>query len=362
MRRGLLYLTVLSLSLAASGCSKGMGGSAGETIGLSSTPIEINAGFADDTRGLDPTGITNIQSFGMSAIWNMGETDENLWFLTEQKVEKEVVDEDARIYKWNIVPSAYWPLTGDLSFFFYTPFNDPQYQDVKFVSSRTGLPGVTFTQRKNVSTHYDFCAGKPIYNRSEMGGALSVEFDHVLSQIQIFANYDGILAPGTFAMIDSIRFENVYGSKTLYFKNDVNCFEWQDETGLTADASYTISRWNTELTTDSLPRMNALNDNHQKIYNKAGVLYLPPQTLPDNAQIRVFYGIYLGIPASPKLASSFESVVAFRSGTTLPMNKVVKLNLTLGVGVTSVTQVNATILDWTDSNNVMNNGNPIEYE
>jgi len=355
---------VLLTFLVATSCNKEEGAWTGEGTfpDFSTVPIEINASVASSTKGQDPTGIVEIQNFGMSAIWNYDSSPVNRWMLTDQLVQKEVVDESTHTYNWIINPQAFWPLAGTLSFFFYTPFKDSQHPESNFIPSSSGMPGITFSPGQNATTQYDFCVAAPLHERTSAQGPLTVTFDHVLSRVYLYANYDGLLPPDTFVMIDSVRFENIYGTKNIWFKNDSTKYAWQDETGLTPDASYVISQKNGQIVVDSLVRRNVANDNHKGLYQSAGRLYLLPQNLSPSASLHVYYGFYIGDVHNPKRIGGFEKDVPFPSGSVWPMGKTVKLNLTLGVGLSSVCIINAEITDWTDSNNEMNGGNPIEYE
>jgi len=348
---GVPALALLAL-LALPSCHKD---EAEEKIPMSTTPITITTPLLDwETKGIDPLQDANLKNFGVSAIFNYDEDGDNQWYLKEQAIVKQDGDTP-----WTINPKAYWPLLGDLCFFFHAPSNI-NYPEIKFIETTTGFPKVEYAPTTDVTRQIDFCVGVPDMHFTRLDNPIPVQFVHTLTQVTFEANYTGIVPAGYFVLIDSVKVKNVIGTNTVTYRADDPYFEWESDSGHTADSAYVLQRTKNHIRQDSLRRSTGLSpDTYYPLINSAGRLYLLPQTLGPNASLEVSYGFYYNYGASPTAIALFTKVLPLPEGQIWPAGKTVNYRLCLDVGISSPLRLESSITDWVSSGNTHT---PYEFE
>ena len=204
-----------------------------------------------------------------------------------------------------IADPVYWPFDGTLSFFCYAPCQDGSADIVledpvteagivsRLPDYLAGSPLIRVTPATSVADQVDFLAAPPILDRSRTDASGSSSLDlsqHRMTQVEFWFNATGS-GEGNAVRVTSISLKDVIGSKYLYFKQ--NGCVWSDTVSPVAfgtelpRASYRISVEDQELDEVDVPERNAANDNHVASQTGKGVLYLLPQTLPDDAELMV---------------------------------------------------------------------------
>lgn len=303
--------------------------------------------FIPQTRGTDPLQDDNLKNFGISAIYNFDGTGENRWYLSEQAVIK-----GAGEHEWVINPQAYWPLFGDLSFFFHAPSNI-NYPEIKFIETGTGLPMVEFTpSTTDIAGQIDFCMGRPVMHYTQADNPVPVHLEHTLTQLMFYANYTGRIPKGFFMLITEVKVKNVVGTKRATYSTSEPYYVWEDESAHTADSVYVLERSKNHMAQDSIRISKGLDpDTYYPLSNSPGRLYLLPQTLGPDAVIEVTYGFYTNYGANPTLIAMFAKEVPLPEGQVWHGGETINYQMTVDVGISSPIKLTCTITDWVSSGN-----------
>ncbi len=284
---------------------------------------------------------------------------------------------------------VYYPLDGTLSYFCYAPYRsdaamypapDPETRDLVLTAPvsddavRSRLPGylpgsplLRYTPAAAVADQVDLLVAPPLLDRrrDDDGGRIPLDFSrHRLTQVRFAFNYSGELRHPEFICVTGIEVRQVAGSAYLYFTETgahVTDCRWCTELSLDDPvteaplplASYHLEEADGALLTGvgaEVPARNADNDNHLPVCTDAGVLYLLPQTLPDDAMLLVSYVIceQHGVPLSAEVVSA---PLKTASTPAWPAGKQVRYLLTLNVPNHQVSGISARIYDWEDAGN-----------
>lgn len=345
-----IQVVLLLVSLTLASCSRSSNDISYNDITASSRSIQLsNPWFGDFTKGVDPLQNTNLVNFGVSAIKNFDGVNENQWYLSDQPVVKGIGSNP-----WAINPTAYWPLSGNLSFFFHAPSNI-SYPEIRFIETTTGMPKVEFTpSTTDIAGQIDFCIGHPVMHCTANDNPIPVTFEHALTRISFYVNYIGVVPPGYFVMIDSLKIKNVAGTNTATYLASSPYFAWDNVSAYTNSAEYVLDRTKTHIRMDSLRKAGTITENggYQLLTNTPGRLYLLPQTLGPEARLEVTYGLYTNWGASPTVIGLFAKEVPLPEGQVWPAGKMVNYKVTVDVGISSPLQLSSTITDWTPSGNI----------
>lgn len=349
----LYYPLIAMFALFVTSCQKEY-----DELIVSDTAIEVYVPWNTDntTRGMDPLQNENLENFGFSAIWNYDGVSTNQWYISELPI----VKDKTAANPWVLNPTAYWPIVGDLSFFFHAPSN-VSHSEIKFIETTTGYPQVEFTPvTADVADQIDFCMGVPVMHATAADGAVPVQLNHALTQVLFQVNYTGKIPPGFFMLIDEIRVKGLVGTKKASYTTTSPYITWEDESEHTADSVYVLKRTSNHLRNDSIRMTTGQTpDTYQIIYNSAGRLYLLPQTLGSDARLEVVYGFYYNYGASPTMIAQFAKEISLPDAQVWPIGKTVTYKVTVDVGESAPLKLTTTITDWVASGN---NHSEVEYE
>lgn len=157
-------------AVALASCSKDKMIEAGSSDAISFKPLTTKATEVSTTTLPNFTvyAYYDASSAGMSASLNPG-------FMNAQPV-------TGGHNAWTYTPTKYWPSSGQLHFFAYSPTGD---NGVTFApASGAGLPEITYTVPTAVADQNDFLVAQALdQTKSTPVAPVSLTFDHALSQI-----------------------------------------------------------------------------------------------------------------------------------------------------------------------------------
>lgn len=277
------------------------------------------------------------------------------------------VTKDWSLNTWSTNVPYYWPLKdyATVSFFAYAPYLTDTTQLRLDPSYTAGTPNLMFTPKSNPQKQIDFCVAAPLFDKTSDDNPLSFHFDHTLTYIKFFANYQGTLPSEsgyTYQIkIDKLTLANIMGTKKLTFKATSPYYEWSADNN-SCDSTYTLSRANEELTDDELPS-NVEDEGvvpYRELEYARGMLFLLPQTINEAAQtntstLEIDFSFVRKSATSQETLSQFNIVKDLPSGTVWAPCGVVSYYFTLDVENLSIVKFYASsstwINDWTDSGN-----------
>lgn len=305
------------------------------------SPIAMSVEMGPSTRAVDPLTTPNLTSFDVMAIWNYNGSAANKWYLRGQEVTKPST-------VWTTTPPSYWTVTGNLSFFMYTPKASANIVPVYPVS---GMPGITYTSSPtDIANQPDLCIARPVLNATKEIGPVPAVFHHALTQILFDMNYKGTPPSGYSVKIERVRLINIIATRTATFTTVAPYFEWS---GGTSDATYELNTSTGHLRNDYIPESPALE---VPVQNSLGRLYLLPQTLDPSAHIEITYGFYDTAPDPDVRKAEITKVVSIPSPSEWPANRTIRYKITVDVGDSSpITLTGYSIDDWTESGSIHTN-------
>ena len=320
------------------------------------SPIEMSTAF---TKAMDPLANSNlhIQKFDISAIWNYDGSSTNKWYIDTQEVVRNGSSQ------WVTAPMSYWPVLGNLSFFFYAPSKTVAGSMINFNKENTGMPSVTFIPlTHDVSDQVDMCMAQPVLNVTKQIGPVPADLYHTLTQVWFDMNYKGTLPdPNYYVLIDQIAIKNVIGCKKCYYAMSAPYYEWQPDSECTADSTYVVSRFtHNELKSgyftpgiweyDSLPLET--DGVFVPVQNSFGRLYLIPQHIETTTIISITYGFYVKVLDNYVAVASFTKELPMPAAMDWEPNRVVRYKITLDIGLSQPVVTGYVIDDWQSSGNV----------
>ena len=346
MRRGLIKHTlILTVLLAAVSCDHTenhiLTVDYGECpVPDSLSPIAMNVEMGPSTRAVDPLTTPNLTSFDVMAIWNYNGSAANKWYLRGQEVTKPST-------VWTTTPPSYWTVTGNLSFFMYTPKASANIVPVYPVS---GMPGIEYTpSTTDIANQQDLCLARPVLNATKEIGPVPATFHHALTQVWFDLNYEGTPpgSPAYSVKVEDIRINNIIGTRTATYTTTPPYFEWS---GGTADCTYELTLAASHLRNIYLPLKPATE---VAVQNSLGGLFLLPQTLDPSATIEITYSFFDTAPDPDVRKATFTKSVSIPSPSVWPANRTIRYKITVDVGVSSPIDLSGyTIDDWTESGSV----------
>lgn len=267
---------------------------------------------------------------------------------------------------------CYWPFSGKLSFFAYAPFMSETclHVDQDYVS---GYPFFKYIPDNDVSNQPDFCIADPVLDQRTTSVPIPLLYHHTLSQIVFSANYAGELPSITsvsplYIKVDSIRINNVIGSKIVSVRNGSPCFEWQDDAECPdADrTSYVIVRpirkqiRNEALSAAVSPGI----DNYLELTSTNGVangvMYLLPQLMEyGDVYLDVTYGYYEMVDNTETLRASVSTTCPLPAVSWEP-SKAYRYKFTIDIANNIIVTPTVSVEPWIDVNNT--EASPIHIE
>ena len=302
------------------------------------SPIAMNVEMGPSTRAVDPLTTPNLTSFDVIAIWNYNGSAANKWYLRGQEVTKPST-------VWTTTPPSYWTVTGNLSFFMYTPKASANIVPVYPVS---GMPGIEYTpSTTDIANQQDLCLARPVLNATKEIGPVPATFHHTLTQIWFDMNYTGTPPSGYSVKVENIRLCNIIGTRTATYSTTTPYFEWS---GGTPDTDYELKLSSSHLQNVYLPLKPAVEI---PVQNSLGRLYLIPQTLDPSACIEITYSFFDTAPEPDVRKATFTKTVSIPSPSVWPANRTIRYKVTVDVGVSSPINLSGySIDDWTESGSV----------
>lgn len=268
-------------------------------------PVLLRSGFGDTgTKGA--TGVTQESlvgsGFGITAYWQnygyifTGAASSQTLLQNVKPAYRGIIDGKPT---WSFSPAVYWPGKANVSFFAYAPWmpNDSPYHQV-LPNSGFSYPGGRFTQATNPSQMVDLCIANPQYDLTSAGGAVSLTFDHALTNVLIYLNVKGAVYPDEDYQyrVKSITLSGFVGENEYTYGNGDASFKWKDcprQTLANRTASYTLSRASGHLVSTLLPHEKDLAgveglDRYVHVNSPAsGVLYMLPQPIASTCKLSI---------------------------------------------------------------------------
>ena len=234
-----------------------------------------NINVEEETRGLPVTSANGIQSVIVYAYYT-GNGNDSTWadygvntvpnFFNAQTLTNSGYNTGTN--KWEYSPILYWPsnTNANITFFAYSPAASDTNGIT--VSETTGGLSLKYTAPENCSDQPDLMMSLPA---KDLNGAdnsfVDLSMKHMLTSICFSAI-------GTIEEIESITVKNIIVSGTLSYDSTGDSLKWDLDDAVTKSYNPTLN--------DTI-----LYDNYVPIISSNGYLLLPPQTLPDGAEITV---------------------------------------------------------------------------
>lgn len=257
--------------------------------------------IATRSAGYTGSGQTAILSMGVYAAHTNDDWNGNapLNFMQNRKVERT----DAAS-PWNYSPEAYWPGSGQTSFFAYAP-----YDAAGLVRSGTnGVPQMEFTVAADHDQQVDLLTAIPLKNQtksSSTGGYASFMLRHALTRIS-FAAKTSVVTPDDMR-ITGLTLNNLHHKGTSSM--DGSDRQWTPSTDATA--VYTLS-------TVGRGGLNGeqLTSDYETITTADGNLFLLPQIITDAAELVISY-TNNGTPGTPVTIKLADVLAQWQPGEAL---------------------------------------------
>ncbi len=209
--------------------------------------------------------------------------------MYNQKVELEDVNTDNWIYS----PVVSWPEDTKIKFFAYYPYGDDMVVSLK---DTAGYPVLSVpTINSDPAQQIDFMIAQTETLDNSISSKVSIDFEHVLSQIDFLINYQSVDDAGVAQ--NTLNWQVKPYSVTLSgVKNysgigqfSENGFAWSYDDGSAASSStYRLTVSGGHLSSVDVPI--ASGSNHVKITTSTGVLLLLPQLIADG-QVTVTFAV-----------------------------------------------------------------------
>ena len=232
------------------------------------------------------TDNTTIDNFGVYAYYTEGDYNESTSvpnFMFNTKVSR------TSSTSWTYNPVMYWPVVGGVSFFAYSPHDDP---NITLGSTPTtkGAPLITYTVPNEVVNHRDLLISKPLYNQTKtslnnVNKKLTIPFKHALSAIIFQARVDQA-SPTYVIKVKSVTIGKLKNKATVnYTTSDLS-----SDISLDAiDMNYKVQT-NKEL--EDLDISNIIT--YTNISTADGKLMLLPQTIDETDKVTVVVEMNIG--------------------------------------------------------------------
>ena len=262
---------------------------------------------------------------------------------------------------------VYYPLDGTLSFFCYAPYRNDvssasdifiDYTPDEAVTSRlqdymTGSPLICFTPKQMAASQIDFMVSTPIIDVDRNSGAIPLLFtEHLTTNMQFWAKYEGTLDTYESVIISQIVIRNVIGSEYLYFtesggvfgKHWCNTISPVDGSSTMPLTSYTLS-----INTGELIESYTLDTSAYTFINESirGSMYVLPQVINSDTFMDITY-----VVKSSGVAVDENTISLPLTGTAdWPKGKTVRYYLTVKVADRKNVDITVSIEDWLSAGN-----------
>lgn len=241
-------------------------------------------------------------------------------------------------------PIKYWPETGDVEFYAYTP-NTPA--NINFTNPATqtsaGYPVFSYTVSDVISNQEDLLTAG-IEDLDGTSGTVNLAFSHALTKIGFSARTAGDYASqGVIIKIDSIKLDNILKSGSFsydkYMNNSDTTTWWTTSAGI---HTYRPGIANSGgLAIGYYPNNTYLQVNA----NDQFLLLMPQNVQSGNASITIYYHLDY---ADSTPDQTFTKVIQLNQ-TTAKWKASTYINYALTISLNSIT-FSATVGDWTKLN------------
>lgn len=254
---------------------------------------------------------------------------------------------------WRGADPVYWLLDAEMkfSFFAYAPYDRDGSQIVWNSLSDSGWPSLTVTPSAGVTNQYDFCVASPLIDKTR-NDKLPVVFNHMLTNIELCAAYSGELPGSNYKVqVDEITISNVVGSNLFSFSmpgDGSPGYQWSDNASAERDASYTLTTSgahlrNTLTAGEEIPKVSdGVVFKHLQLVN--GYLYLVPQSLGENAELKIAYSLYETDANNQNFLKSSFTGSKKLTGEWKPGCKVT-YNITIFVGASNKIEIGTPVIE-----------------
>ena len=287
MKRREYILLSAALLIAFTSCDKSnpeLAANESDKIDFVATPYHESFIQANQARGSE-TGDDGMQNFGIYTYYtadafNPESSTPN--FMCNTLVEK-------TNSQWTYTPLMFWPNSGNLSFFAYSPYAgaDDRYTTLGSTLTTTGCPQLTYTVPDNVIDQRDLLVSVPLIDQTKddvnANGKLPLTFRHALSCIVFKAKMTDVC---DFPVkVTSITLGNFKNKASLFYDLTATpgTFSWTMPKEA-PDKSYSLAINNNLLTDTDL---KAITGSYQSITADNASLILLPQTIDDTDEIKV---------------------------------------------------------------------------
>jgi len=354
-------LLLLFCLLTAVGCGEFVE----EETAVALTFSEVD--MKETTRASSMLNSATMSNFGIYAGYNKGNSTFGGLSAGTNYMRNARVTKDWTANTWNTDVPYYWPSKTNwkVSFFAYAPYMNDETQLKLDPAYTTGAPTLLFTPKTEPQYQVDFCVATPLFDQTEDNNPLTFHFDHTLTFIKFFANYQGTLPSESgfeyIIKIDRLTLHHIVGTKGITFKKVSPYYEWGADND-TYDTDYTLSRQSEELTDSEIPSNVAVGGvvPYRELEWQRGMLFLLPQTINESTQsdkstLEIDFSFVRRSSTSQETLSQFNVVKELPAGTVWEPCGIVKYYFTLNVENLSSVKISATsstwIDDWADSGN-----------
>ncbi|MEG1635185.1 MAG: fimbrillin family protein [Rikenellaceae bacterium] len=341
-RKNYISVFIILACVASTSCTKDdTGGSEPQAQRqISFAPTTLSSDDAVESRGV-PIDNSTLPNFGVLAshnatAWTSASTPNYIYNSKVMRVGATNV--------WVCDPLQYWPPSGKLSFFAYSPYYATGSSVVQLSGSATGgIPTLTYQTPEAVAEQPDLLFAAPAYDRELATGQVSMNFSHILSSITFSAKLGDALSSGISNMV--VRGVSVSGLKTKATYTHGATTPWSFATTQTPQ-TYAVSVDGGQL--DS----KTLTTTAQSISKANGDIMMPiPQPIAADVivAVRVSY-TKTGVAIPQEI--TLEKALNATNLTALEISKKYNILLSVTLGTLTEIMVSYQVIEWQDGGNI----------
>lgn len=273
------------------------------------------------------TDETTITDFGVFTYYEEGGEFNSLTstpnYMNNIEVSKDGSD-------WIYAPIMYWPPTGTLSFFAYSPYEPNRLT----YEATAGKPQFTYSLPNKVTSQQDLLVSTPAINKTkaELTGDKKtlITFHHALACLDLTGSVAGVMSDPI--KITNVEITGLSREGTFSIDNDYNL----QTSGQAEAITYTLTAANDALNEVDLKAVLETQTPKVSILTQSGYPMIIPQTVSAGAQIAVT--ITSGNPATEEVVTKNLSALIgeFESGMRYTIN--IKMASLVDVTITATVQ------------------------
>jgi hypothetical protein len=307
----LFILPIAAAAVAFAGCSNENDG-ASQPVGTDAIAFRS---VIQKSRATE-TDVNNIRDFKVFGVWGT-----NTDFMKGVNVVRNVA-------AWEYAPTSYWPETGDVDFYAFSPAGSLSVQSTTFdidIAPTTPTPIITYSVPTGANLQEDFLVAVTP-NQTSADSPVLIDFKHALSQAVFEAR--STLKDVLFN-VEAIEITNLLQQADLYLSTAP--LEWSNPASVKQDYSAALQTIPVTYHAANYTRLSGPNDGlmllPQEGLTGLGTDTTPADGVPDDAAdtgnyLVVTYGVnlassgvaivpagkkvYIPIASAPTLASGFE--------------------------------------------------------